>query len=106
MRQILVDRARRRLTARRGRNADHVPIEDIDIAAPAKEEVLVELDEALDELKRIDPERAAIVNLRFFVGLDEAEIASLLNISERSVQRQWSYAKAWLFARVESQTSG
>ena len=76
-------------------------LQELEIAAPAKEEVLLDLDAALGELKAVAPQRAEIVNLRFFAGLKEPEIAGILGISERSVQRQWSYARAWLFARIE-----
>ncbi len=100
MRQILIDRARRRLRLRHGGDACRVDLDELEIAAPEKEEVLVQLDDALAELKAVSPARAEIVNLRFFAGLGEAEIADLLGISERSVQRQWSYARAWLFARI------
>ncbi len=70
------------------------------IAAPEKDEVLLQLDDALAQLRELSPERAEIVNLRFFAGLSEGEIAGILGISERSVQRQWSYARAWSFARI------
>jgi RNA polymerase sigma factor (TIGR02999 family) len=100
MRQILIDRARRRLRLRHGQGQPRVGLHDLQIAAPEKDEVLVQLDEALAELRASSPERAEIVNLRFFAGLSEAEIADILRISERSVQRQWSYARAWLFARI------
>ncbi len=102
MRQILIDRARRRLRLRHGGNGQRIALDEIEIAAPEKEEVLLQLDEALAELKAASPERAEIVNLRFFVGLSEAEIAAILGLSERSVQRQWSYARSWLFARIEA----
>ncbi|MGE3311897.1 MAG: ECF-type sigma factor [Limisphaerales bacterium] len=102
MRQILTDRARRRLRIRHGGNAEHESLDGFDIAAPAKEEILLQLDEALGELRASSPERAEIVNLRFFCGLSEPEIAELLGVSVRSVQRQWRYSRAWLFARVDS----
>ena len=105
MRQILIDRARRRLRLRHGQNAQRVDLDAIDIALPEKEEILLQLDEALGELKTAFPERAEIVNLRFFAGLTEPETASILGISERSVQRQWSYARAWLFARIDARES-
>jgi RNA polymerase sigma factor (TIGR02999 family) len=100
IRQILIDRARRRLRLRHGQGQQRVALDDIQLAAPEKDEVLVQLDEALAELRAASAERAEIVNLRFFAGLSEAEIADILKISERSVQRQWSYARAWLFARI------
>lgn len=105
MRHILIDRARRRLRARHGGQAEQIPLEGLEIAAPVKEEILLELDDALAELKAAAPERAEIVQLRFFAGLGEREIAGLLGISERSVQRQWGYARAWLFERVEARRS-
>ncbi len=101
MRQILIDRARRRLRLRHGQNAERVDLDEVEIAAPVKEEILLQLDDALAELKAASPERAEIVMLRFFAGLGESEIAGILGLSERTVQRQWSYARAWLFARIE-----
>jgi RNA polymerase sigma factor (TIGR02999 family) len=102
MRHILIDRARRRLRARHGEQAEKVPLDEIEIAAPAREEIVVQLDEALEKLAQVSPEQAEIVKLRFFTGFTEPEIAEILNLSERSVQRQWSYAKAWLFERIEA----
>jgi RNA polymerase sigma factor (TIGR02999 family) len=101
MRQILIDRARRRLRLRHGQGQQHVGLDEVQIAAPEKDDVLVQMDEALIQLREVSPERAEIVNLRFFAGLGEAEIAGILGLSERSVQRQWCYARAWLFARIQ-----
>lgn len=102
MRHILIDRARRRLRIRHGGDADRTDVDVLDIIVPERDEVLLQLDEALDELQALSVERAEIVKLRFFVGFSEAEIAEALNISERSVQRQWKYAKAWLFERIQA----
>jgi RNA polymerase sigma factor (TIGR02999 family) len=102
MRHILIDRARRRLRAKHGDNAEKVPLDDIEIASPAKEEIVLQLNEALETLVQISPEQAEIVKLRFFAGFTEPETAEILNLSERTVQRQWSYAKAWLFERIEA----
>ena len=101
MRHILIDRARRRLRVRHGENAEKVPLDDVEIVAPASDEIVVRLNEALDQLQQISAEQAEIVKLRFFAGLTEPEVAEILNLSERTVQRQWSYAKAWLFERIE-----
>lgn len=100
MHQILIDRARRRLRARHAGDAIRIDPDNFEIAAPAKEETLLKLDEALTELRALAPERAEIVQLRFFAGLTEPEIAGILGISERSVQRQWSHSRAWLFDRI------
>ena len=100
MRHILIDRARRRLRVRHGEKAERVPLDEVEIAAPAKEEIILQLNDALEELQRVSAEQAEIVKLRFFAGFSEPEIAQILDLSERSVQRQWSYAKAWLFERI------
>jgi len=105
MRHILIDRARRRLRVRHGEKAEKVPLDDVEITAPAKDEIVLQLDEALEKLAQISPNQAEIVKLRFFAGFTEPEIAEILNLSERSVQRQWSYAKAWLFERIEAMKS-
>jgi RNA polymerase sigma factor (TIGR02999 family) len=101
MRHILIDRARSRLRRRHGANAEKVALDAVEIASPAKEEILLQLNDALEELKERSAEQAEIVKLRFFIGFSEPEIAAILNLSERTVQRQWSYAKAWLFQRIE-----
>jgi RNA polymerase sigma factor (TIGR02999 family) len=102
MRHILIDRARRRSRRHHGANAERVDLDAIEIPEPAKDETLLQLNDALDELQTASPERAEIVKLRFFAGFSEAEIAAALNLSARSVQRQWACAKAWLFERIES----
>ena len=105
MRHILIDRARRRSRARHGAGAEKLPVEEVEIAAPAKDEIILQLDEALEALAKTSPEQVEIVKLRFYAGFTEPEIAEILNLSERSVQRQWSYAKAWLFERIEAEKS-
>ena len=102
MRHILIDRARRRLRAKHGEKVERVPLDDLEIIAPAKDEIVLQLDEALETLAQVSSEQAEIVKLRFFAGFTEPEIADVLNLSERTVQRQWSYAKAWLFERIEA----
>lgn len=94
------------MRVRHGEGAEKVPVEEVEIAAPARDEVVLQLDEALEALAKISPEQAEIVKLRFFAGFTEPEIAEILNLSERSVQREWSYAKAWLFERIEATKGG
>ena len=106
MRQILIDRARRRLRERHGAKAERVELDQLEIPAPAKDETVLQLNDALEELKEISPERAEIVKLRFFAGFTEPEIADILNLSERSVQCQWCFSKAWLFDRIEAMKDG
>jgi len=106
MRHILIARARRRLRAKHGAEAEKLPLDEIEIAIPAKEEILLQVNDALEELARISRDQAEIVKLRFFAGFTEPEIAKILDLSERSVQREWSYAKAWLFDRIEKMKQG
>jgi RNA polymerase sigma factor (TIGR02999 family) len=101
MRHILIERARRKLRARHGARLERVDLDAIEFAAPGDDERLLEVDSALDELAALAPEKAEVVKLRFFVGLDEKETAELLHISPRTVERYWRYAKAWLFEHIE-----
>ena len=100
MRHLLIERARRKLRERHGGDLQRVDVDDVEIAAPADDETLLQINTALEELALLAPEKAEVVKLRFFVGLDEKEIAELLNLSPRTVERYWSYAKAWLFERI------
>ena len=96
MRQILVDAARRRDAAKRGSGQALVTFdESLDQAAASPDEFLA-LDAALEELARLNPRQAAMVESRFFGGLDVAETAELLGISEATVLRDWRAARAWL----------
>jgi RNA polymerase sigma factor (TIGR02999 family) len=100
MRHFLIDRARRRLRMRHGELTERVDLDAVEIAAPAREEIILQLNDALEDLQQRSAEQAEIVKLRFFAGFSEPEVADILSLSERSVQRQWSYAKAWLFDRI------
>ena len=101
MRHILIDRARRRLAVRHGGGQQRLDIHDIEVAAPVEQETILSLNEALDELEQTDPAKAEVVKLRFFIGLSERETAEILGLSERTIERYWSYAQAWLFERIE-----
>jgi RNA polymerase sigma factor (TIGR02999 family) len=100
MRQILVDHARRRHAAKRGSGRKV----SLDEAGPLADEGqafdLLALDRALDELARLDPRQSRIVELRFFGGLREEEIAEALGTSLRTVKRDWAMAKAWLHGEL------
>ena len=100
MRRILVEKARRRLRIRHGGGLERVDLDDVDIPGQAREEQLVAMDEALTELEREDPARAEVVKLRYFVGMTNRETAEALDVSEATVERHWSFAKAWLFSRI------
>ena len=102
MRRILVDNARRKGSLKRGGDR---PQADIDveslIAAPEPIEDLLALDEVLSQLAIADPEAAQLVKLRYFVGLSREESAGILNISPRTADRLWAYARAWLHQALE-----
>lgn len=102
MRRILVDRARRKATRKHGGQQVRVELEAANLAAPATDENLVRVDEALTRLAEEDPQSAEIVKLRFFVGLTTAETARALGISAATVKRQWAYARAWLFRKIQT----
>lgn len=96
MRQVLVEAARRRGAHKRGDGIGPVTFDEGSDYAVTKAGQLLDLDLALEALARLDPRQAAIVEARFFGGLDAAEIAELLQISEATVARDWRVAKAWL----------
>ncbi len=95
MRQVLVDHARRRLAEKRGGGVKAVSLPD-HLAAPAAPEEIIALDEALDRLAQLNPRLRTVVEYRFFAGLEETEIAALLKVTTRTVQRDWVRARAWL----------
>ncbi len=98
MRRILIDNARRKLQVRHGGGSARVSLDEMDVAGEHDPRQLLHVHEALDRLALEDPTKAEIVKLRFFAGLENREIAELLDISERTVERAWSFAKAWLLA--------
>jgi RNA polymerase sigma factor (TIGR02999 family) len=101
MRRILVDHARSRACAKRGGARRRVPVNVLDLAAePAREDVLA-FDGALSALEKESPSTAEVVRLRFFAGLSVAETAEVLGVSTRSVNREWAFARAWLYAALE-----
>ena len=102
MRQILIDRARKRQRLRHGGGQERVDLDDVEVAAPGDPDTILALNEALEELGQADPTKAQVVKLKFFVGLSERETAEVLGVSERTVERHWAYAQAWLFERISS----
>jgi RNA polymerase sigma factor (TIGR02999 family) len=96
MRRILVDHARTRQAAKRGGSAIRLPLEEAMAVMPAQDLDFVALDEALLRLAAMDPQQSHIVELRFFSGLSVEETAKVLDVSARTVKRDWNVAKAWL----------
>ncbi|HYG36247.1 MAG TPA: sigma-70 family RNA polymerase sigma factor [Clostridia bacterium] len=106
MRRILVENARRKRQLKRGGNWHRVDWEGLEIPELGPDDRLLAIDEALDELTKVGPVEAEVVKLHFFVGLEHAEIAALLNLSERTVHRYWAFAKVWLFQRLSQNQAG
>ena len=97
MRRILLDHARRRAASKRGSGEYTLQIDEDVIPGRNRELNVIALDDALSSLEKIDPVRGRIVEMRFFGGLSNEEVAVVLGISPKTVQRQWGGAKAWLF---------
>ncbi|MCR6655000.1 MAG: ECF-type sigma factor [Opitutus sp.] len=100
MRRILIENARRKLRLKRGAGHARVNIEDVELAEATPEEKILLIDEAMERLREEDPERAQIVLLKFYGGFSNKEVAASLGMAERSVERHWAYAKAWLFEGI------
>lgn len=98
MRRVLIEHARSRLYARRGHGALHLPLEAADGASDPRAETHPAIAEALQELADRHPQVARVVELRFFGGYSEGEIASALGLSVPTIKRRWRMARAWLFA--------
>ena len=96
MRRILVDYARGYNAEKRGGAAEKVVLEDVFVFVKEKPAEMLALDEALQELAKIDPRRAKVVELRFFGGLNNDEIAEVLEVHSNTVLRDWNLARAWL----------
>lgn len=101
MRRILVEKARRRQRLRHGGGLQRVDLDEIEIASGVREDQLIALDDALVKLEGEDPSKAAVVKLRYFVGLSAEETAATLQLSVASVERYWAFAKAWLFKEIQ-----
>ncbi len=96
MRRILVERARRKRSARRGGQRKRIDLDEADIADEERSDELLALDEALDRLAAEDAGAADLVKLRYFAGMTAAEAAAALGVSLRTANRLWAYARAWL----------
>jgi RNA polymerase sigma factor (TIGR02999 family) len=104
MRRIMIEHARRKSRLKRGGDQIRLNVDDLDLAEVTPDDKVLLIDEALEKLQTEDPEKARIVVLKFFGGLTNEEVAQNLGVAERTVERQWAYAKAWLFRSIRSQT--
>ena len=100
MRRILVENARRKARLKRGGQWERVPFEQVQVATDSDPATLLGLDEAIARLAAEHPQPAAVVRLRFFVGLSLPEAAQALNVSESTAKRHWTFARAWLFQQL------
>lgn len=103
MRQILVDRARRRIAIKRGEGAELVSLDEDQAAVAAYAAELVDLDEALNRLAERSPRHARVVELRYFAGLSVEQTAEVLAVSPRTVKSDWAMARAWLLSELGPQ---
>ena len=100
MRRILIDNARRKHAVRHGGGQQRVDFQEVNLAAAGKDEELLAVHDALDALATLDPPKAELVKLRYFVGLTLEEAASVLGISIPAAKRSWVYARAWLYQAI------
>lgn len=101
MRRILIDNARRKRAQRHGGGQQRLDIAELEIAAPAKEQELLDMDEALGKFAALEPQKAELVKLRYFVGLTLDDSAQILGISTPTAKRWWAYARAWLYRHIQ-----
>ena len=103
MRRILVDAARARGSRKRGGGGERVNMDDVALLSPEPEESIVALDAALEEFAKLAPRQAKVVELRYFGGLSEREIAEVMKTSTRTIERDWQFARSWLMRELSSQ---
>jgi RNA polymerase sigma factor (TIGR02999 family) len=103
MRRILIDNARRKSRLKRGGDQQRIDLEEVDLAAASPDDKILLIDEALERLKAEDEEKGRIVVMKFFGGLTNQEVAQNLGVTERTVERQWAYAKAWMFRQIQAE---
>jgi len=104
MRHILVDRARRRLAAKRGNGQVKLDVAELNVPAPAPDDQLLAVNGALEKFAALDARKAELVKLRYFVGMTFEEASEVLGIAVPTAKQWWAYARAWL--RVEVARDG
>lgn len=100
MRRILIDNARHKKTAKRGGDFERQPLDLVDVHSPTAQVDLLALDEALSRLESEDEQAAMLVKLRYFSGLTVSQSAEVLDVSTRTAERLWTFAKAWLYREL------
>ena len=97
MRRILVNHARDRAAEKRGGERERVSLSLVEVPSGGPDVDLIALEDALERLAKLDERKAKVVELRFFGGLSSEEVAEVLGVSRATVEREWSFARAWLF---------
>jgi RNA polymerase sigma factor (TIGR02999 family) len=106
MRRILIERARRRIAAKRGGSVERVFLEDIELPSPAADDdQLLAVNEALEKFTVLDARKAELVKLRYFVGMSFEEAATALGIAVPTAKQWWAYARAWLTVEIRGAAS-
>jgi RNA polymerase sigma factor (TIGR02999 family) len=103
MRRILIERARKKARIRHGGQLERVELDHVTLATQDSDDVIVAVNDALEKLAAESPQKAEIVKLRYFAGLEHVEIAEVLGVSEPTVRRHWAYARSWLYAELKQQ---
>ena len=106
MRRILVERARKKARVRHGGQLERVDLDHVTMATQDNDDTILAVHEALEKLAVQSPQKAEVVKLRYFAGMEHAEIAEALGVSEPTVRRHWAYARSWLYAELKLQMAG
>jgi RNA polymerase sigma factor (TIGR02999 family) len=100
MRRILVDAARARGSLKRGGNVDRINLDQASAGVHPLDDSIIAVDIALSDFAKIAPRQATVVEMRFFVGLNVEEIAKIMAVSTRSIERDWQFARSWLMREL------
>jgi len=106
MRRILVERARKKARVRHGGQLERVDLDHVTMATQDNDDTILAVHEALEKLAVQSPQKAEVVKLRYFAGMEHTEIAEALGVSEPTVRRHWAYARSWLYAELKLQMAG
>jgi RNA polymerase sigma factor (TIGR02999 family) len=101
MRRILIESARRKSRLKRGGDQVRLEFDELQLASSTPDDKMLMIDDALERLRATDEEKARVVVLKFFGGRTNHEVAEIMGVTERTVERHWAYAKAWLFQSIQ-----
>ena len=106
MRRILIEDARRKSRQRHGGEWTRIPLESLSLASEASPDLLLTINQALEKLAQDYPVNAEVVKMLFFAGLTQKEASEALELSESTIKRHWTFARAWLFREISEETQG